>query len=70
MAYSFKLLKLLKSEINQLESLRTLEVNLYSAPPAVKLTINRKIDVLMEEIALSNRMIRDYKASYSQGKQS
>ena len=69
MAYTFKLLRLLKSEIQQFESLKVLEANLYAATPAGKLNINREIDVLMEEIALASRMIRDYKASYSQGKQ-
>jgi hypothetical protein len=68
MAYSFQLLKLLMSEINQLESLRRLETTLQTAPTAAgKQTIRSRIDVVMEEIALSNRMIRDYKANYQQG---
>lgn len=64
MAYTFQLLKLLISEINQLESLRRLETKLQTAPSSGKLTIRSNINVVMEEIALSNRMIRDHKANY------
>jgi hypothetical protein len=64
MAYSFRLLKLLKFEGIQLEDLVRLGKNLHTASALDKPQIMRKIDVLMDEIALSNRTIRDHKARY------
>ena len=62
MPHSFKLIKLLRIQIAQLEKLRQLEVRLSLADSQAKREIDAGIDKIMEEIAESTRAIRDLKS--------
>jgi hypothetical protein len=66
MPYSFRLLKLLRSEIGYLEKLRCLELKLRSASVDKQSKILEQIDVAVEEITQADRLIRDHKACYLQ----
>lgn len=63
MPHTFMLLRLLKSEMNQLEDLRHLEIKLKAARPDEHEAIQQKIDLVMDEISRSSRKIQDLKAN-------
>jgi len=67
MRFTFALLKLLRSEINQLDTLYRLEEDFRIATPAKRAEMKSKIDLVVDEIACSNKQISDLKASYAQG---
>jgi hypothetical protein len=64
MPLSFELIKLLMVQISQLESLRRLEESLRTAEVQARPQILAGIQDLMEDIALSSRAIRDFKAAH------
>ena len=67
MPYTFRLLILLRREMIQLKRLEDLESQIQVTHPAEKPPITHSIEMIMEEIGESNRLIRNLKASYLLG---
>jgi DNA-binding protein H-NS len=63
--HTFQLLRLLKSELHQLELLRRLEVKLKVATPEEKEHVQQEVDRAMEEIARLSKSIQALKANPS-----
>lgn len=63
MPHTFILLRLLKSEMDQLELLRQLEIKLKMSAPCEHERIQQKIDLVMDEISILSRKIQDLKAN-------
>ena len=62
MPRTFLLLRLLQSELHQLELLRRLEVKLKVVPPHEKARVQGEIDRAMEEVSVLSRKIQDLKS--------
>jgi len=60
--HTFLLLRLLKSEMDQLDLLRELELKQKASLPSEQERIQHKIDLVMDEISQLTRKIQDLKA--------